>query len=268
MQYRPVIVRMHKAKVMMTMLNTLNSGKKKTILKTRKPLSPLQWNQSNLSDYHTHQTLCSRPRHAAPKLPSHSDGGCRPSWLAAVGLHSSYCHWLPKTWTKGWASSLPSLVSIETLVMWLKQLDSVAVETPPSLSPLSSSWTPPFFPLSASSLVYCSLFSSAIGRMLRGGGEMLGLLYCLEQVLSGDPKTRVFAGFQLAQTTTEKCLKGNKKEFKGRFNVVLENKLFPYQFILKSNAKIVLLGVCNALLPSVLTMSDNPVSDCLAVIVI
>lgn len=142
------------------------------LLLGRKQVFPLftlsakvQWNQSNLNDI-THQVLCSCPRHAVPKLRSHSDGGCLPSLLASVGLHSFYCHWLPKTWTKGWASSL---VSIGSRAMWLKQLDSVAVETPSSLSPLSSSWTPPSSPFLLVPLFTAHYSVQLFGRTLRGG---------------------------------------------------------------------------------------------------
>lgn len=173
---------------------------------TRKKFSSLltlpekvQWNQSNLSDI-THQTPCSHPHRVVPKLRSHSDGGCRPSLLASIGLHSFYCHWLSKTRTKGWISSLLSLISIGTLVMWLKQFDSVSVETPPSLSPLSSSWTPPSSPFLLVPLFTAHYSVQLFGRTLRGGR-------CWPFILLGMssewwPRNKSVC-FQIAQTTTE-----------------------------------------------------------------
>lgn len=75
-----------------------------------------------------------------------------------------------KTWTKGWALSLFSLISIETGTMWPKQLDSVAVETPPLLSPPSVQVGHPLLlpPLHSACLLLIILFS-ILGGPLRGG---------------------------------------------------------------------------------------------------
>lgn len=167
----------------------------------------------------THQTeLCSSPRRADPKPWSRSGGGCLLSLLAPVGLHSCCCHWHPKTWAKGWASSLFSLVSIETRAMWPKQLDSVAAETPPLLSPLSPSRTPPSFPSPLLPLFTAHYSVQLFLERGHWGEGDVGTFILF--VISSEwwPKTREFACSQLAKTTTENLC----EEFKGSFKVTLK----------------------------------------------
>lgn len=158
----------------------------------------------------THRTeLCSSPGHVVPKPPSRSEGGCLPSSLRPVGLHSCCCHRLPKHGLKAEPQASSHWVSVETT--WLKQLDSVAVETPRLLSPPQFKLDTPLLPPLCSPCLLLIIRCSLLGGH-RGEGDVGPFILF---VISSEwwPKTREFTCFQLAKTSTENVCEEAKRNF-------------------------------------------------------